>query len=182
MSCNCFDNLAKRPDNTLSFKERLDKSKCSCGSRLSVREKRSKFSISDTISVNLIDKYKIDGYFDSSSENRKCDYLFTYKEASGGKDAIDIKSFIFVELKGCDIRSAYMQLKDTIESFYLEGILKNKRVRAAIVFSHYPKDNGTCRKLKKQLQRSLYPKIKDWNLEEMSMRMTYCPITDTFFQ
>lgn len=182
MSCNCFDDLAKRPTNTLPFEERLNKSKCSCDSRHTVSEKKSKFSISGEISVNLIDKYKIDNYFDFSAENRKCDYLFTYKEASNDGERVDIKSFIFVELKGCEIKTAYSQLNDTIECFYREGVLRNKRIRAAIVFSHYPKDNGTARKLKAKLWRSLSPKIKDWNLEEMSTRMTYCPATDKFFR
>ena len=40
-------------------------------------ENKSKFTIASK-DISEVDKIKIDGYFDSSSEHRKCDYLFVY--------------------------------------------------------------------------------------------------------
>lgn len=178
MSCKCFENEELRPSQSLSFEQRLAKSKCMCTARFVVKEKKSKFSISNDVSLDQIDKYKIDNFFDSSKVQPKCDYLFTYKE-----NKIDITTFIFVELKGCDIKHAYYQLHNTIENFYKEGLLRDKKIRAALVYSHYPKDNGTARKLKKQIWASLSSKLDNWNgIEEMSTRMTYFPVKDKFTQ
>ena len=76
MSCKCF-NRRFVFKNTDSFDHKYVNSKCKCTSRFTICENKSKFTIASK-DISEVDKIKIDGYFDSSSEHRKCDYLFVY--------------------------------------------------------------------------------------------------------
>ncbi|OAV74218.1 hypothetical protein Barb7_02308 [Bacteroidales bacterium Barb7] len=172
MSCNCFSTDI--PSVEKSFNERLELSKCNCHARLTVCENKQKFQIEPATSLSQIDKIKVNGFLETSSLVNKCDYLFIYKENK--KENI----YIFVELKGINIEHAIEQIRCSINMFYSNGCLKNKKVCGAIVFSTYPKDNGTYRKAKKRLWKELSGKIKNFELEEKSRTMTYNPISDTF--
>ena len=100
MSCNCFNTkpVFLRTDG---FKDRLEKSKCRCTSRFNVSERRSSFRIKCN-DVKFVDKYKIDGCFDTSTE-LKCDYLFHYhpiKNNTVSKEVVDyLKPLIQGEMK-----------------------------------------------------------------------------------
>ncbi len=173
MSCKCFNkDLLK---NESSFEKRLEFSKCKCQARLSVSENKRKFYIDPEINVSQIDKIKIDGCLDCSTTTNKCDYLFIYKNFSN----VEL-TYVFVELKGVDIKHAVEQIGCSIDMFYTQGYLKNKRIRGAIVFSTYPKDNGTYRKAKRSLLKNFSTKIKDFKVEEKSKTMGYNPVNDSF--
>lgn len=169
MSCKCFD---KKPgfSETAPFDERYEQSKWRCNSRFTVSENRSKFTIGSK-DLTKVDKVKIDGYFDRSSEHRKCDYLFVYTS-----DPKQI--YIFVELKGTDISHAVTQIGNTVNLFYDQGYLKGKQVVGAIVSSRHPSNDGTYRKAKQILERSLSSKIKGFRIEKKNKEMTYDPTQD----
>lgn len=169
MSCKCFD---KKPgfSETAPFDERYEQSKCRCNSRFTVSENRSKFTIGSK-DLTKVDKVKIDGYFDRSSEHRKCYYLFVYTS-----DPKQI--YIFVELKGTDISHAVTQIGNTVNLFYDQGYLKGKQVVGAIVSSRHPSNDGTYRKAKQILERSLSSKIKGFRIEKKNKEMTYDPTQD----
>lgn len=169
MGCKCFD---KKPvfKNTDSFDYRYNASKCNCLSRFTVSENKSKFTILSK-NVSEVDKIKIDDCFDNSSEHRKCDYLFVYTSSSN-------QIYIFVELKGTDIAHAITQIGNTINLFYKEGYLTNKKVIGTIVCSRHPSNDGTYRKAKLTLEKSLSSKIKGFRIEKKNREMIYDPIKD----
>lgn len=171
MSCKCFDNSA--PDSALSFDELYVQSKCSCSARFVVIENSSKFAIEPT-SLENIDKIKIDGFLVSSKTNKKCDYLFVYKECGVHK------KFVFVELKGCDLATAVAQLDSTIEMFYSKHYLDQVDVRCGIVFTTYPRDNGTYRNLKRKLENKYSKKLRSIRVEQNSRNLIYNCVTDQF--
>ena len=156
MSCKCF-NRRFVFKNTDSFDHKYVNSKCKCTSRFTICENKSKFTI--------------DGYFDSSSEHRKCDYLFVYTSPLNCV-------YIFVELKGTDIAHAITQIGNTVNLFYNQGYLKDKKVIGAIVSSRHPSNDGTYRKAKQTLEKSLSSKIKSFRIEKKNKEMTYDPIND----
>lgn len=112
MSCKCF-NRRFVFKNTDSFDHKYVNSKCKCTSRFTICENKSKFTIASK-DISEVDKIKIDGYFDSSSEHRKCDYLFVYTSPLSCV-------YIFVELKGTDIAHAITQIGNTVNLFYNQG-------------------------------------------------------------
>ena len=107
MGCKCFERKTQFTDTT-SFDDKYKLSKCRCTSRFTVGENKSKFTIVSK-QVSEVDKIKIDGYFDSSSKHRKCDYLFVYTPTSPSNCI-----YIFVELKGTDIAHAVTQIGNTV--------------------------------------------------------------------
>ena len=108
MSCKCFDQKPQcRP--TDDFIVRLEASKCHCTSRFTVQERKCKFAILSR-DISVIDKYKIDGHFDTDATHDKCDYLFRHHPANPEKNTC-----LFVELKGIDIEHAVKQIGDTID-------------------------------------------------------------------
>ena len=148
MSCKCF-NRRFVFKNTDSFEHKYVNSKCKCTSRFTICENKSKFTIASK-DISEVDKIKIDGYFDSSSEHRKCDYLFVYTSPLNCV-------YIFVELKGTDIAHAITQIGNTVNLFY---------------------NHGTYRKAKQTLEKSLSSKIKSFRIEKKNKEMTYDPIND----
>lgn len=169
MSCKCF-NRRFVFKNTDSFDHKYVNSKCKCTSRFTICENKSKFTIASK-DISEVDKIKIDGYFDSSSEHRKCDYLFVYTSPLSCV-------YIFVELKGTDIAHAITQIGNTVNLFYNQGYLKDKKVIGAIVSSRHPSNDGTYRKAKQTLEKSLSSKIKSFRIEKKNTEMTYDPIND----
>lgn len=170
MSCKCFDNRPSFSEAT-PFDERYELSKCKCGSRFTVTENKSKFTIKSR-DLEKVDKIKIDGYFDCSSEHRKCDYLFVFTLDSSKQ------IFIFVELKGSDIAHAVTQIENTINLFYNHNYLNGKKVVGIIVSSRHPSNDGTYRQAKLRLERSLLSKVKDFRIEKKNIAITYDPILD----
>lgn len=170
MSCKCFDNKPSFSEAT-PFDERYELSKCKCSSRFTVTENKSKFTINSK-ELDKVDKIKVDGYFDCSSEHRKCDYLFVYKSNSSKQ------IYIFVELKGTDIAHAVTQISNTVNLFYTHNYLQDKKVIGVIVSSRHPSNDGTYRKAKMTLERSLSSKIKDFRIEKKNITITYDPIQD----
>ena len=171
MSCKCFNNKAAfTPKDT--FITRLKKSKCNCSSRFKVKENKSSFSICCN-EPKLVDKYKIDGYFDCDITHRKCDYLFTCH--------YNTETIIFVELKGTDIKHAIRQLDETISIFAKEQFfvqIKDFVLIGAIVSTGYPSDDATFRKLK----TNIIKKFKNYNLqiEHKTYEMRYDPKRNRF--
>lgn len=174
MSCNCFD---KHPlSQTLPFGEKYKLSKCSCAARYVVSENRSRFCIEPSDCLNDIDKIKVDGYLVSSTTTKKCDYLFVYKQKG------IIKTVIFVELKGVDLNTAVKQIENSVDLFYKESCLVDSDVRGGIVFTNFPKDNGTYRKLKRQIEQKYHSKLKSFRIEQYSKNMIYNCNQDSFRQ
>lgn len=170
MSCKCFEKkiVFKSTD---AFNIRLNASKCKCSSRFAVHEKRSCFSILCK-DCKLVDKYKIDGYFDSDKSHKKCDYLFIYYDNNNKNN----RTIIFVELKGKDIEHAIKQLDATISTFDKEHFFSGKDEKGligAVVSTGYPTDDATFRKLKK----NLIDKFKKYNIqvERKTYHMRYDP-------
>lgn len=87
---------------------------------------------------------------------------------------------IFVELKGSDIVHAIEQLGNTIKTFYVNGYLKNTRVRAAIVSSRFPKADGCYRAASLKLHNSIKSKLKDFKLFQKNRKMIYNPQNDSY--
>lgn len=172
MSCNCFKT--PKPGD-IRFSDKVEKSKCTCSARFVVKENKKRFSIESIKDLARIDKIKIDDYFDCSKRNCKCDYLFIYKEEQKPI------SFIFVELKGVDVKHAVEQLEAAINLFYdNKYIAESKPVRGAIVASAIPKDNGTYRAAKRSAEKRIKNKIKDFRIEQKNWVMKYDPVSDTF--
>lgn len=173
MSCNCFNNLSI--NGSLSFNERLEQSKCHCNARFTVSEKRSKFSI-EPKNLDCIDKIKVDGCLISSTKIKKCDYLFIYKDDNKNK------TFVFVELKGVDLKTAIQQLENTIEIFEKERCLLGVDVRCGIAFKNFPKDNGTYRQLKRKMEIEFKNRLKSIRVEQGNTHLIYNCNTDKFRQ
>ena len=87
-------------------------------------------------------KYKIDGDVIRERDQKRCDYLV---ENETSKDAY------FVELKGADIATAYIQIWYTIRYFYhkLDGYGIHSRIVCSRVTTHDVK-GSEYRKLKKE--------------------------------
>ena len=67
---------------------------------------------------------------------------------------------------------------NTVNLFYNQGYLKDKKVIGAIVSSRHPSNDGTYRKAKQTLEKSLSSKIKSFRIEKKNKEMTYDPIND----
>lgn len=136
MSCKCFDQKPQcRP--TDDFIVRLEASKCSCTSRFTVQERKSKFTVLSR-DTSVIDKYKIDGYFDTDVTHDKCDYLFRHHPSNPEKNTC-----LFVELKGIDIDHAVKQIgavswKSPSASSNIICVLKTRSMKCDM----YPKQVG----------------------------------------
>lgn len=172
MSCKCFDQKPScKP--TDEFLVRLEASKCNCTSRFTVQERKSKFSVISR-DTTVIDKYKIDGHFDTDASHDKCDYLFCHHPVNPQKDTC-----IFVELKGGDIKHAVKQIGDTIDRFSRDGYFNDKQninLIGAIVSTAYPGNNSTYRhhvmKITKRFSRY------NLRIENTKYEMRYIPETD----
>lgn len=169
MSCKCFNKKPSFKQND-DFSIKYNASKCSCNSRFTVIENKSKFSILSN-KISDVEKIKIDGYLDNSNNNNKCDYLFTF---NNGKDI----TYIFVELKGKDISHAIIQIQSTIEMFYNEGYLTSKEVRGFIVHTRYPANDGSYRKAVLGLNKYIKNKTINFKLEHKNKEIKYDPIND----
>jgi hypothetical protein len=170
MSCKCF---SKPIPTSKEFGKRLELSKCSCEARYTVSENHKTFCINRTnIELSQIDKIKIDNYFESNQNIKKCDYLFIYK---GQKF-----TYIFVELKGKNISHAIEQLETSIDSFYKAGYLNGNQVRAVIVSSRLPGNDGTVRNEKRKLNGKYKQKQIDFRLHQKNSKVEYEPLKDKF--
>lgn len=69
-------------------------------------------------------------------------------------------------------------IKKLAEIFYDQGYLKGKTVIGAIVSSRHPSNDGTYRKAKQILEKSLSSKIKDFRIEKKNKETTYHPTHD----
>ena len=172
MSCKCFDQKPKC-SSTDDFYIRLEASKCQCASRFTVQENKSKFSVLSR-DTSVIDKYKIDGYFDSDASHDKCDYLFYHHPSIPEKN-----TYLFVELKGTDIEHAVKQIGDTINRFssnrYFIG-KQNLCIIGAIVSTGYPANDATFRRRVKELTK----RFSKYHLriENKKYEMRYDPEAD----
>lgn len=171
MSCKCFDQKPScRPAD--DFFVRLEASKCSCTSRFTVQERKSKFMVISR-DTTVIDKYKIDGHFDTDTTHDKCDYLFHYHPTNPQKNTC-----IFVELKGNDIKHAVKQIGDTIDRFFRDGYFNDKlnlNLIGAIVSTASPSNNSTYRRHVMEIAK----RYKRYNLriENTKYEMHYIPET-----
>lgn len=161
MACKCFDHLILAKG--LSLKEKLSLCKCKCNARFSAEENRQVFILTDA-TIEEVEKHKIDDGVIKDAISNKCDYLFIYKD----------QKFFFVELKGSDIRHALLQIKASMQLFYQDGIINNKKdARCCIVFTSYPKDNGTFRKEVIALKKDWKNKVASIEVYQKSKRMEY---------
>ncbi len=174
MSCKCFAHIpAFRQD--ASFAERLDMSRCSCTARFVVSENKSRFELL-SCTLDEVDKYKIDNYFNQDKTQKKCDYYFNYH--SSDKPNV----CIFVELKGIDIETAVRQLEAALTDFEKNGYfgdIKSTKVFCAIVSTGSPSNDSTYRSLVKALKtrhKRLNPTI-----ERKKYEMRYNPKTGDCF-
>jgi len=171
MSCNCFDQKPScKP--TDEFLVRLEASKCNCTSRFTVQERKSKFTIVSR-DTTVIDKYKIDGHFDTDTTHDKCDYLFRHHLSNLQKNTC-----IFVELKGSEVEHAVKQIGDTIDRFSSDGYFDDKQnlnLIGAIVSTGYPANDATYRRRVKEVSN----RFKRYNLriENKKFEMRYVPET-----
>ena len=172
MSCKCFDQkpLCRPTDD---FIVRLEASRCNCTLRFTVQERKSKFSIMSR-DTSVIDKYKIDGHFDTDATHNKCDYLFHHHPTNPEKNTC-----LFVELKGIDIDHAVKQIGDTIDRFSRDGYFNDKpnlSIISAIVSTGYPTNDATYRRRVIDLQK----RFKQYHLrvERKTFEMRYQPETD----
>lgn len=174
MSCKCFDNIPSFRKG-LSYAERLDLSKCTCTARFVVNEKKSRFELLDC-SLNEIDKFKIDNYFNQDKTQKKCDYYFNFHASDQSNVCI------FVELKGVDIETAVEQLEATLSDFERNGqfdAIKDAKVVCAIVSSGYPSDDATYRSLVKSL-KSKHKRLNP-SIERKKYEIRYNPKTGECF-
>ena len=70
--------------------------------------------------------------------------------------------------------TGYIRIERKKIPFYL----KDKKVIGAIVSSRHPSNDGTYRKAKQTLEKSLSSKIKSFRIEKKNKEMTYDPIND----
>ena len=174
MSCKCFVNIRKFPQGS-SFSERLDLSKCLCTARFVVKENKCRFELL-SCTMDEVDKYKIDNYFNQDKTQKKCDYYFNYH--SSDKPNV----CIFVELKGIDIETAVQQLEATLADFEKNDYfcdIKNTKVLCAIVSTGSPSNDSTYRSLIKNLKskhKQLNPTV-----ERKKYDMRYNPKTGECF-
>ena len=174
MSCKCFVNIPKFRQGA-SFSECLDISKCTCTARFVVSEKKSRFELL-SCSLDEVDKYKIDNYFNQDKTQKKCDYYFNFHPTNQPNVCV------FVELKGVDIETAVQQLEATLTDFETNGYfseIKDTKVVCAIVSTGYPSDDSTYRSLIKSLKarhKRLNPTI-----ERKKYEMRYNPQTGECF-
>ena len=160
MPCKCFENI--KSSANLPFEERLETYKCRCAARFSAEENKRFFILKDA-DIEEVEKYQIDGGIINDTKSNRCDYLFVFQN----------KRFFFVELKGTDIKHALVQIEATMQLFYAKGIISNKGTRCCIVFSSYPKDNGTYRKGVITLRKNWKNKVANIEVYQKSKRMEY---------
>ncbi|MCR5313678.1 MAG: hypothetical protein K6E54_08605 [Bacteroidaceae bacterium] len=107
-------------------------SKCDCGdclknsdtrSTVKVEENNKKYIIKNSLTKKLT-VLKVDGGMIEDASRQKCDYLVIQLED---------KISIFVELKGSDVKHAFEQLTETINSMH--NNLKDHSVYARVVCS-----------------------------------------------
>lgn len=174
MKCKCFCNTLPE---SLPFKEKFKLAKCTCNARYVVIENKAKFSIEPTDNLNCIDKIKVDNYLITSKVMKKCDYLFVYKAES----VFEEEFFIFVELKGSDFNTGVDQLKETIMKFYNERLINfKKNVRAALVSNYCPKNTGTSRNRKRELEKIFKTYFKSFKFDSLGLHMIYDYAIDKF--
>lgn len=179
MACNCFNN---RPSIAgKSFKEKIDRCKCSCPARFKAEENGRSFYIEKGTPINIIDKVKVDAYLLDSNDFKKCDYLFIVKDKpkNNAEEGDPIK-YIFVELKGTEVKTAIKQIENTIDIFYNEGVLKKVYVDGVLVFAKYPKNDGTYRKSLASLTNKFNRKVKGFRFEYKGTKTTYSPSKDKY--
>lgn len=172
MSCKCFDQKPTY-SHTDDFIIRLEASKCQCTSRFTVKERKSKFSV-ESHDTSVIDKYKIDGYFDTDTTHDKCDYLFRFHPTNPQRNTC-----LFVELKGIEVEHAVKQIGDTIDRFSRDGYFHDKQnlnVIGAIVSTGYPANDATYRRRVMEITK----RFRQYRLriERKTYEMRYQPETD----
>lgn len=170
MNCKCF---LGHLNQSLSLRERLMLSKCKCSCRYTVSENHRTFRIQPH-NPDAIDKIKIDGYMIEDCTIQKCDYLYMYKVMD------EPTTVVFVELKGTDINHAVDQLDTTISLIkpLMDG--KKTKLRACIVHSSYPRNDGTYRKKVMTLMKK--HKGCGLRLEQYESRITYDCEQDKFIR
>ena len=172
MSCKCFDHKPScRPTDVFFIS--LEESKCYCASRFKVHERKSSF-VMVSRDVTAINKFKIDGHFDTDTTHDKCDYLFHHHPSGTKKDTC-----IFVELKGVDIEHAVKQIGDTINRFSRDGYFHNKpnlNIIGAIISTGYPANDATYRRRVMEITK----RFSQYRLriENKKYEMRYIPETD----
>jgi hypothetical protein len=150
----------------------LEASKCHCESRFSVKERKSSFIVV-CHETDIIDKYKIDGHFDTDTTHDKCDYLFHHHPVNPQKNTC-----LFVELKGTDIEHAVKQIGDTIDRFSCEGYFHDKpnlNIIGAIVSTGYPANDASYRRRVMEVTK----RFQQYHLriENKKYEMRYVPET-----
>lgn len=166
MACKCFRHTAFLSADSLA--ERMEYYKCTCSARFSVEEKGKTFTLKDA-TIKETEKYKIDEGVIVGTQNNKCDFLFVYQN----------KRYIFVELKGADVKHAFAQIDATMYALYNAHLLNQQQeVRCCIVFSTYPKDNGTVRKLQTEMVQKWKNKVNGQKFFLKKIRMVYSVKTD----
>ncbi|MEL5894362.1 hypothetical protein AAE250_12815 [Bacteroides sp. GD17] len=118
--------------------------------------------------IEEVEKHKIDGSIINDTQSNKCDFLFICNK----------QKFFFVELKGTDIKHALTQIDATMQVFYKAGIIANKDMRCCIVFTTYPKDNGTFRKEVITLKKNWRNRVANIEVIQKSKRMEYSVTQD----
>ncbi|SHJ45090.1 hypothetical protein [Pseudobutyrivibrio xylanivorans] len=124
-----------------------------------VEENKKKYLINNSLAKKLT-VLKVDGGMIDNSSQTKCDYLVLQ---------IEDKISIFVELKGSDVKHAFEQLSETINS--MNACLEDYSVYARVICSskqNVPNYNACPQyvKLKKILKKH------DGDLEIKSMELT----------
>lgn len=166
MACKCFQTTPSMVNKSLA--ERMECCKCRCSARFSVEEKGKTFFLKDA-AIEETEKYKIDGGVIYGTQTNKCDFLFVYQN----------KRYIFVELKGTDVKHAFTQIDATLCTLYNAHLLDvQHELRCCIVFSTYPKDNGTVRKLQNEMVQKWKNKVSGQKFFLKKIRMVYSVKTD----
>jgi len=174
MSCNCFIN--KKVNKNIAYINRLHLAKCSCNSRFTISERKSSFHIQPH-DLSKIDKIKVDGCLIVDTNVDKCDYLFLYKY-----NKLNISSVIFVELKGNDVKHAICQLESSIDRYSNNINPLNLDVRACVVCTSYPNNNGTLNREIMRIKRKYNKKFRSFELYKSSRNMNYDCETDIYKQ
>lgn len=181
MSCKCFDSKAALRSKTCFF-QRLHASCCHCASRFTVSERKSKFNMRSA-DLDMVDKFMIDGFYDSDQQHNKCDYLYGYNLPYGLHRVNDhevTSVALFVELKGTDVEHAARQIDSTIERFYKQGFFRHvDKAYGVIISNGMPSNNATFRKACKEI-------LHKWKriglvLVQYPLEASYDPTTDRFY-
>lgn len=113
-----------------------------------VKENGRKLSIKNP-SQKLVKTIKVDNCLPIEKDKKRCDYMFEIDDP--------ITHVIYVELKGCDIEKAYLQLVSTIEIFTSEH--KSTKKECHIVASRVPKAGAKVQDLKVELLKKKKAKL-----------------------